>query len=207
MNQDRNVPAAKENVLLGTLGALLFALVGGLVYYILWSIGIIAALSGIISVICAIKGYEIFARRSTRRGIIISVVAAAVVLIFAWYFCYCTDIQAFYRTLYEAGEIEFVPSMAVCLCYGFLDLPANPGYFVDLLLSLAMGGVGCWGYITYALRRQEAVNQRQAEQNRTMELARVQAEQAARYTSESSGPSETQPAGTTDEPDSRSDSD
>ena len=207
MNPENKAPAARENIWLGTLGALLFALIGGLVYYILWSIGIIAALSGIISVICAIKGYEIFARRSTQRGIIISVVAAAVVLIFAWYFCYCTDMQAFYRTLYEAGEIEFVPSMAFCLCYGFLDLPANPGYFVDLLLSLAMGGVGCWGYITYALRRQEAVNQRQAEQDRTMELARAQAEQAARYASESSDPTEAQPADATDEPTPPSDSD
>jgi hypothetical protein len=184
MNQTNSAPASRENVGLGILGAFLFALVGGIVYYVLWSIGIIAALSGIIGVICAIKGYEIFARRSTGRGIAISVIAAALVLIFAWYFCHCTDVQAYYRALYEAGEIEFVPSMGVCLLYGFLDLPANPGYFGDLFFSLAMGGMGCWGYVTYTLRRQEAISQRRAEQARTMELARAQAEQAARYASE-----------------------
>ena len=181
MNHQNQAPASSENVGLGTLGAVLFALVGGVVYYVLWSIGIIAALSGIIGVLCAIKGYEIFSRRSTKRGIIIAVAAAAVVLIAAWYVCFCSDIQAYYRALYEAGEVEFVPSLGVCLLYGFLDLPANPGYFVDLLFSLAMGGLGCWGYVTYALRRQEAMSQRQAEQARTMELARAQAEQAARY--------------------------
>jgi uncharacterized protein YjbI with pentapeptide repeats len=34
---------------------------------------------------------------------------------------------------------------------------------------------------TFSLRRQEEARQRMAEQNRTMELARAQAEQAARY--------------------------
>ena len=184
MNHQNHAPASYENPGLGTLGAFLFATVGGIVYYVLWSIGIIAALSGIVGVLCAIKGYEIFARRSSKRGIIIAVTAATVVLIAAWYVCFCSDIQAYYRALYEAGEIELVPSMGFCLLYGFLDLPANPGYFVDLLFSLGMGGLGCWGYVTYALRRQEAVSQRQAEQARTMELARAQAEQAARYAAE-----------------------
>lgn len=202
MNHPHQTPAARENVGLGTLGAVLFALAGGIVYYVFWSIGIIAALSGIIGVLCAIKGYEIFARKSTQRGIVIAVVAAALVLVFAWYYCFCTDMQAYYRGLYEAGEVEFVPSMAFCLCYGFLDLPANPGYFVDLLISLAMGGVGCWGYVTYALRRQEAMSQRQAEQARTMELARAQAEQAARYAAES--PAENTAQAPSDEADTES---
>ncbi len=129
-------------------------------------------------------------------------IAVALVLILAWYYCFCSDIQAYYRALYEAGEIEFIPSMGFCLRYGFLDLPANPGYFVDLLISLAMGGVGCWGYITYALKRQEALSQRQAQQARTMELARAQAEQAARYSGET--PAEDMEQAPSDETDTES---
>lgn len=180
MNHQTAAPRSKENPFLGTLGALLFSLVGGVVYYVLWSINIIAALSGIICVVCAIKGYELFARCSSKRGIAIAVAASAAVMILAWYYCFCTEIFAFYQGLYEAGEVESAPSMALCLRYGYLDLPANPGFVVDLILSLAMSGVGCWGYVTYSLRRQEAMAARQAEQNRTMELARAQAEQAAR---------------------------
>ena len=172
-NSDRPVP-------LGVLGAFLFALVGGVVYYVLWTLGIIAALSGIICVICAIKGYEIFARGSSKAGIVAAVVVAAVVMILSWYFCFCSGLQAYYQALFDMGETEYVPPLWVCLQYGFLEIPANPRHVVDLLLSLAMGGVGCWGYVTYALRRQEAVAQRRAEQNRTMELARMQAEQAER---------------------------
>jgi hypothetical protein len=180
MEHQAAAPRPKENLLLGTLGAILFSLVGGVVYYVLWSINIIAALSGIICVLCAIKGYEIFSRRSTKRGIAISVAVSAVVLILAWYVCFCTDLQAYFQALYEAGEAETVPSLGLCLRYGVLELPANPGYLVDLVLSLAMAALGCWGYVTRALRMQEARETRMAEQNRTMELARIQAEQAAR---------------------------
>lgn len=179
MNQQTTHSRVSDKLVpLGVLGAFLFALVGGVVYYVLWSLNIIAALSGIICVICAIKGYEIFARESSKTGIIAAVVVSTVVMILAWYYCYCTDMQAYYQGLFDAGKVDFVPSMGVCLQYGFLDLPANLGYVVDLILSLAMGGVGCWGYITYVLRRQEDIAARQAEQNRTMELARMQAEQA-----------------------------
>ena len=179
MNQQPTHSRVSDKLVpLGVLGAFLFALVGGVVYYVLWSLNIIAALSGIICVICAIKGYEIFARESSKTGIIAAVVVSTVVMILAWYYCYCTDMQAYYQGLFDAGKVDFVPSMGVCLQYGFLDLPANLGYVVDLILSLAMGGVGCWGYVAHSLRTEEEIAARRAEQDRTMELARLQAEQA-----------------------------
>jgi hypothetical protein len=164
---------------LGVLGALLFSLAGGIVYYVLWSIGIIAALSGIICVLCAIKGYETLSRTSSKAGIAVSVAVSALVLILAWYYCSCADLHDYYTALYEAGKTDTLPTMADCLRYGYLTLPSTPGYFIDLLLSLAMSGLGCWGYVTRALRRQEVMEARRSEQERTMELARRQAEQAA----------------------------
>ena len=81
---------------------------------------------------------------------------------------------------FAAGETDYVPTVWECLSYGYMDLPANPGYLVDLLLSLAMGGLGCWGYVTRSLRMEEEAAARRAEQERTAELARLQTEQAAR---------------------------
>ena len=54
-----------ENVLAGTVGAFLFALVGGVLWYVLYQIGFLAAISGIVGVICAIKGYSFFAKRES----------------------------------------------------------------------------------------------------------------------------------------------
>lgn len=172
--------ARRERIGAGVLGAVLFSFVGGVVYYVLWSVNIIAAISGIICVICAIKGYEIFAGGSTKRGIILSVAVSAVMLVLAWYVCFCSDIRAYWEAAFAAGEADVVPTLWACLRYGYLEIPANPGYLVDLILSLAMGGLGCWGYVTRSLRMQEETAARRAEQERTMELARLQAEQAER---------------------------
>lgn len=180
MNTTDRPTVRGERVGMGVLGAILFSLAGAVVYYVLWSVNVIAAISGIICVICALKGYEILAGARTKRGIFISVAVSAVMLVLAWYFCYCSDIHAYWESAFAAGETDYVPTVWECLSYGYLDLPANPGYLVDLLLSLAMGGLGCWGYVTRSLRMEEEAAARRAEQERTAELARLQAEQATR---------------------------
>ena len=180
MNTTDRPTVRGERVGMGVLGAILFSLAGAVVYYVLWSVNIIAAISGIICVICALKGYEIFAGARTKRGIFISVAVSAVMLVLAWYFCYCSDIHAYWESAFAAGETDYVPTVWECLSYGYLDLPANPDYLVNLILSLAMGGLGCWGYVTRSLRMEEEAAARRAEQERTAELARLQAEQAAR---------------------------
>ena len=83
MNTNERSTPRGERVGAGVLGAALFALAGGVVYYALWSVNIIAAISGIICVICALKGYEIFAGARTKRGILISVAVSAVMLVVA----------------------------------------------------------------------------------------------------------------------------
>lgn len=181
MDQDQTVTPAspRENTLLGALGAFLFALAGGFAYYIFWTVGIIAALSGLIGVICAIKGYEIFARSRSNRGIAVSVTAAAVVLILAWYICFGMDVHALYAGMAEIGEIETVPAMGWCIANAYRFLPVHPAALWDLLVSLALAAVGCGGYVFRTVRQQEEQASFQAAQARTMELARAQAEQAA----------------------------
>jgi hypothetical protein len=182
MNQIPTVTSAspRENTLLGALGAFLFALAGGFAYYIFYTVGIIAALSGLIGVICAIKGYEIFARSRSNRGIAISVAAAAVVLILAWNFCFGLDIHANYTEMAEIGEIQTIPTAGWCIANTYRFLSVHPAALWDLLVSLALAAVGCGGYVFRTVRQREEQAAFQAAQARTMELARAQAEQAAR---------------------------
>ncbi len=163
MNQSINqsnkplVSEAEENVLFGVIGAFLFSLVGAVVYVVLNMVGYIAALSGLIGVVCAIKGYAIFAKRESKRGLIISVIMAAVVIVIAWYVCFCLDMVEAYQMWFENGEVDYAPTIFEYLPYGFWDLTVNPVYFVDLLLSLALGAVGCWSYVSNMLKRQKAL--------------------------------------------------
>lgn len=159
MNQKVNVNLnedVQENVLFGIVGAFLFSLVGGVMYILLSMIGFIAALSGLVGVVCAIKGYSFFAKKESKRGIIISVVIAAVVLIIAWYIGFCIDLVAAYEGWYEAGEVDYVPTIFEAIRYGFYDLSVNLGYLWNLFLSLALGAFGCWSYVKNMLKNRKA---------------------------------------------------
>ncbi|MDD3219425.1 MAG: hypothetical protein PHC41_06225 [Lachnospiraceae bacterium] len=64
----------KENVVAGIVGALLGSLVGAIAIVILGQLGYVAALSGVVMGICALKGYELLAGKLSRKGIVISVI-------------------------------------------------------------------------------------------------------------------------------------
>lgn len=64
----------KENVLLGTIGALLGALIGGAVALFIARLGYVAVAAGLVLGICTIKGYEILGKKLSRKGILISAV-------------------------------------------------------------------------------------------------------------------------------------
>ncbi len=156
-NQQNTAVPSEENVLFGVIGAFLFSLVGGVLYIILGMIGYIAALSGLVGVVCAIKGYSFFAKKESKKGIIISVIIAAIVLIIAWYVSFCLDMVQAYAMWFEQGEVDYAPTIFEYLPFGFYDLTVNPLYFVDLALSLGLGAVGCWSYISNVLKRQKAL--------------------------------------------------
>lgn len=58
----------KENVLLGAVGALLGALIGGAVALFIARLGYVAVAAGLVLGICTIKGYEILGKRYLERG-------------------------------------------------------------------------------------------------------------------------------------------
>lgn len=64
----------KENLVGGIVGALVGSLLGVASIILLSQMGYVAALSGVIMAVCALKGYEILGGKLTKKGIIISVV-------------------------------------------------------------------------------------------------------------------------------------
>lgn len=197
-NKYQASPATEENVLFGVVGAFLFSLVGGLVYVVLNMAGFLSALSGLIGVVCAIKGYSFFAKKESKRGVVISVIMAAVVIIIAWYVCFCLDMVEAYQYWLETGEVDYAPTFFEYLPFGFYDLTVNPVYFVDLLLSLALGAVGCGSYISQMVKRQKAIKAQQEAQAATQALADAQAAQAAEQAAAEQTTADTAEAGEPD---------
>ena len=60
---NNQVVVKEENFVAGLVGAFLFSLAGGIVWYLLYQIGFIASISGIIGVVCAVKGYAVFGKK------------------------------------------------------------------------------------------------------------------------------------------------
>lgn len=64
----------KENLIGGIVGAVLGSLIGVACIILLSQLGYVAALSGVVMAVCALRGYEMLGGKLTKRGIIISAV-------------------------------------------------------------------------------------------------------------------------------------
>lgn len=161
MNDEKRIyqnEQSEENLLFGIVGAFLFSLLGGGLYYVLYQIGYVAAISGLIGVICAIKGYSWFAKKESVRGIVISVIIAALVLVIAWYFCLSNDVYLAYQDWYANGEVEYAPTFFESVKIAYLFLADAPGYFGDLAISLLLAAVGCGSYVARTIKKAKAAN-------------------------------------------------
>ncbi len=153
------LPNQEENVLAGVVGAFLFSLAGGALWFVLYQLGFLAGISGIIGVICAIKGYEVFAKKSSIKGIVISVIMAFLVLVIAWYLCLSLDVYQAYAEWFKMGEIDYEITFAdaVLGSYIYLFDPATAlSYWGDLAIGLLLCGVGCFTNIRGAVSKTKA---------------------------------------------------
>lgn len=151
---DKN-PEFKENVIAGIVGAFLFSLAGAAIYFLLHLIGYIASISGLVGVVCAVKGYTIFAKKESKKGIVIATVISLLVIVLAWYFCLAYDVYDAYKAFYESGETDFYFTFteAVRVAPTFLEEPEiSDAYFTDLGLSLFFCLIGCGSYVINKLK-------------------------------------------------------
>lgn len=72
----------KENLVGGIVGALLGSLIGAACILLLSQLGYIAALSGVLMAVAALKGYEILGGKLTKKGIVIT----SIIMLFMTYF-------------------------------------------------------------------------------------------------------------------------
>jgi len=63
----------KDNMLTGTVGAFLGALIGAACIILLSQLGYIASISGLVLAVCTLKGYELLGGRLSGRGIAVCV--------------------------------------------------------------------------------------------------------------------------------------
>ncbi len=72
------------NILAGFVGAFLFSIIGGLLYFVLYQVGIIAGICGLAIFVLANFGYGLFAKTKNKASIagLIAAIVATIVMIF-----------------------------------------------------------------------------------------------------------------------------
>ena len=153
-----NPALEKENALAGIVGAFLFSLVGGILWFVLYQIGYLAAISGLIGIICAVKGYTFFAKvkHESVKCIVISIITTGIVLAISWYFCVAYDIYLAYQEWFAAGEVDFTytffESVRVVPLF-FAEREILIAYLKDLGLGLLFAGLGVIYYLSIREKR------------------------------------------------------
>lgn len=173
-----NPTLEKENTLAGIVGAFLFSLVGGILWFVLYQIGYLAAISGLIGVICAVKGYTFFAKvkHESVKCIVISIITTVIVLAISWYFCVAYDIYLAYQEWYAAGEVDFTytffESVRV-VPFFFAEREILIAYLKDLGLGLLFAGLGVIYYLSIRekrLKKQASAKAQEAKEEETKEF-------------------------------------
>ncbi len=127
----------QDNPLAGLVGALLGSLIGVACIILLDRLGYVAAISGVVMAVCALKGYELLGGTLNRRGIIISSVIMAVMTFFGnqigWAFAVSDALDLSFWEAYRA--------LSPMLHEGMIEGGAYWGNLVLLYLFTLLGAV------------------------------------------------------------------
>lgn len=80
--------AAPENMLLGIIGALVGAIIGGLSIVLLSQMGYVASISGVVLAFCTLKGYELLGKALSKKGIVICIILMVLTPFIADWICW-----------------------------------------------------------------------------------------------------------------------
>lgn len=148
-------PAAHEKVLAGFAGAFLFALIGGVLYFLLYQMGYIAGFCGLITFVLASFGYGRFSgyrKGDSVPGLIASLLMMLVVIFLAEYICVAyfiyRDLLYTYNDLYGLSFLDVLRDMPEQLAYA-----DNLSIFLqDLIFAYLLGVVASIGTIVRTVR-------------------------------------------------------
>lgn len=159
--ENQNQLLHEENVIAGIFGAFLFSLVGGIAWFVFYLLGFFSSISGVIAAVLAIKGYALFAKKQSIKGIVISSIIAFLSLVIAWYLCIAKDIYDAYQTWFKNGEVDFTLSYFESLRavpIFLTDSEIGRSYIYDLAIGLLFAAIGAYTSIKYSVKEMKNKN-------------------------------------------------
>ena len=102
----------RENIVGGIVGAFLGSVLGAICIILISRLGYVAAISGLVMGVCALKGYDMLGGKLTKRGVIISCVMMAVMVFLANYIDWGIIIAQAYSISVFDGISLVAPALA-----------------------------------------------------------------------------------------------
>ena len=149
------------NVIAGVVGAFLFALIGGLLYFIIYQVGYIAGICGLVIFILANYGYHLFAKgeKDSLTGLIIAVVITVLVIFLAEYLSLSYEIFTVFRDEYDITIFD-----AIRATPDFLSDPEIMGPVAkDLLMAYGFSIIGIISNFANRRKAKKQAAQKEAE--------------------------------------------
>ncbi len=133
-----------ENVIAGLVGAFLFALIGGALYFIVYRFGYIAGVCGLVTVVLAMFGYGLFSgNKGSVKGKVIAIVISILVIVLAEYLSLSYEIYDAYK-----ADLPITFFDAVQMTPDFLtDSEVMMAFLKDLGVAFVLGAVASFGSI------------------------------------------------------------
>lgn len=150
-NYKNPVEIKQENIFAGIVGALLFAIIGGAVYFGIYQLGYIAGICGFIMFMLSNFGYSLFSGvKNSMKGIITAIIMTVVMLFVSEYICLAFDI---YKAFGQEGiEVSFAE--ALNYIPDFMQVSeVRAGVIKDLLFAYALGALATFGSVKQAIAK------------------------------------------------------
>ena len=147
IDRKQDILSKKSNLIPGVVGALLGSMIGCVVYFLIWQLGYVAAIAGLITAVCTFKGYEMLGRVIDKKGVF----ACIIVIIFAVFFAN-KIVWAFdaYSALkeYNFSFFDCFRSLNEMIA----DLELTGQYYGNLVMAYVMTILGSFGSIANAFK-------------------------------------------------------
>lgn len=135
--QNQTKAQKQEQILPGTVGALIGSLIGVAVIVLVSQLGYIAAVSGLVMAVCTLKGYELLGKKLGTPGIVISCVLMVLMIFLANQIDWSIAAAQFY-------EVDFFTAfraMMDLIAEGYVDMGDYIGGLAQVYLFAVVGAV------------------------------------------------------------------
>ena len=138
----QQIKQKKGNLATGLVGALLGSLIGVIVFVLINQLGYIAALSGLVMAICALKGYEMLGGKINKLGVILTCVIMVLMVLFAENINLAIEILSELEAGFDLSLFfQAFRSIPEFIAGGYINMPAYIGELVMAYGLTALGAV------------------------------------------------------------------